>query len=120
MTYQEIKAMVEGFGPPAAYYQFQAGTGQQPPFICWYFTGDDDFAADNRNYQRIRSLRIEVYTDTKDFTLEEAVEDTLDSLHLPYSKVETHIDSERMHMTTYDLDMVITTTEKEDGNDGKE
>ena len=111
--------MVEGFGPPSAYYQFQEDTGQQPPFICWYFTGNDDFAADNCNYQRIRSLRIELYTDTKDFALEATIEDTLDDLHLPYSKDERYIDSERMHMTVYDLDMVITTTEKEDGKDGK-
>lgn len=114
MTYQEAKRMCEGIGIPAAYYQFPQGTGQQPPFLCWYFTGSDDLQADNRNYQRIRSLRMELYTDTKDFALEEEIEGTLDALELPYDKDESYIDSERMHMTVYDMDLIITTDQEED------
>ena len=68
MTYQEVKQMVESIGIPYAYYQFPEGTDQPCPFICFYFTGSNDLAADDTNYQRIRPLAIELYTDNKDFT----------------------------------------------------
>lgn len=105
MTIQQINNMIGEIGLPFAYYQFDEGTGQQPPFICWMIDANDDLYADNRNYQRIGVLIIELYTDTKDFALEAQVEAVLSEFS--YTKDSTHLDSERMHETIYTMEVLI-------------
>lgn len=107
MTFQEISNMVEDIGLPFAYYQFPEGTGQQPPFICFYFPENDDFVADNINYAKIEALRVELYTDEKDFALEAEVEAALNEAGLVYSRTETPIESERMYLVSYDTEVLI-------------
>lgn len=107
MTYQEIAQMLDGLGVPYAYYQFAENTGQEPPFICFYYPGIDDLYADNSNYQRITQLVIEVYTDNKDFALESRVESALYDAGLTYNKTETYIDEERLYMVTYESEVTI-------------
>ena len=106
MTYKQIDTMVGLIGLPYAYYQFPE-TGQQPPFICWFITGIDDVYGDNSNYQRIDNLTIEFYSDEKDFTTEAAIESQLALSGLTYTKSETYIDSERMHQTVYEMEVLI-------------
>lgn len=107
MTFQEISNMVEDIGLPFAYYQFPEGTGQQPPFICFYFPENDDLIADNINYCKIEALRLELYTDEKDFALEAEVEAALNEAGLVYSRTETPIESERMYLVSYDTEVLI-------------
>lgn len=108
MTYKQVAEMVSSIGVPYAYYQFPNNTGIAPPFVCFYFNSSNDFAADNTNYQRIRPLSIELYTDNKDFTLEQTVENVLNQNGLVYSREETFLDSERMYMVTFMTEIIIT------------
>ena len=108
MTYAEVSNMIQSIGLPFAYHQFPEGTDQACPFVCFFFTNSNDLAADNTNYQRIRPLAIELYTDNKEFALEETVESTLNSNGLVYSREETNLDNERMYMVTFLTDIVIT------------
>ena len=108
MTYKEIATMVSGFGVPFAYYQFPNGTEQTCPFVCFYFEFSNDMAADNTNYQKIRPLSIELYTDNKDFALEESIETALNNAGLVFSREETWLDTERMYMVTFVTEIVIT------------
>lgn len=108
MTYQEIATMIGTLGLPYAYYEFPNNTDIAPPFICFLFDSDNDFIADNANYQRIRTLSIELYTDNKDFALEESVESLLNSNGLVYTREESYLDSERMYMVTFTTDIVVT------------
>lgn len=114
MTYQEVAAMVAEIGYPNAYYQFPEGTEQATPFVCFYFPNDNDFKADNKNYKTIEHLIIELYTDTKSFTAESAVEQVLASHGMVWSRSEGKIDSERMYEVVYEMDVIIT----EDSNNG--
>lgn len=107
MTYQEISRMIDGIGFPAAYYQFSDATAKPPPFICFYYPSDDDLMADDRNYQKISSLTVELYTDVKDFEAEERVEAALRAAGLSWGKSESNIDSEQMHMTVYEMEVMI-------------
>ena len=107
MTFQQINTIIKGIGLPYAYYQFPDDSGQEPPFICFYFPNSDDFLADDRNYQKIEALRVELYTDEKDFRLEAEVEGTLTEAGLVFSRVETPIESERMYLVTYDMEVLI-------------
>lgn len=108
MTYKEVATMVSGFGVPYAYYAFPDNTEQECPFVCFFFDSSDDFAADDTNYQRIRPLSIELYTDNKDFALEETIETALNQNGLVYSREETYLESERMYMVTFMTEIIIT------------
>lgn len=108
MTYQEVAALLASIGLPTAYDHFEVGNAADPPFICFYFEGSDDLAADNTNFQRIRPLTVELYTDNKDFALEERVEAALNGAGLVFSRSETYIDSERMYEVVYTTDIIIS------------
>ena len=111
MNYQDLETMIgeisEACGNvPYAYYQFPE-TGQQPPFICWMLDGIDDLYADDVNFQTIAVLSIEYYSDEKDFQNELSIEAYLTGHGYSYGKEETYIDSERMHETIYNMEVVI-------------
>lgn len=108
MTYKEVNTMIASIGLPYAYNEFADGTGIAPPFICFlYGDNSDDLIADNFNYQAIRPLSIELYTDNKDFELEATVESALITNKLPFIRQETYLDSEHMFMVTYSTEVVI-------------
>ena len=115
MTYKEVATMVSGFGLPYAYYQFKE-TQQGPPFACFFFSGDNDLKADDSNYQKIEHLIIEIYTETKDYDLESTVETQLAQSGMVWSKAEEWLDSERMMMVVYEMDVVITPPTTEENN----
>lgn len=108
MTYQEVATMIASLNIPFAYYQFPEGTEQACPFICFFFEDSNDLAADNENYQKIRPLSIELYTDNKDFALEQSVESLLNDNGLYYTREESYLNSERMYMVTFTTQIVIT------------
>lgn len=110
MTYQELDNFIGEIAAlkdiPYSYYQFPE-TGQQPPFICWMVDGIDDLYADGVNYQTIARLTIEYYSDEKDFETEIAIEEYLKDHGRSYGKQETYLDTESMHETIYDMEVVI-------------
>ena len=107
MTPQEVNSMVESVGIPSAYYQFADDTWQQPPFVCFFYGDNNDVIADNTNYVKVERLFVELYTDEKDFALEKTVEATLNNYGIVFDKSEGYIDSERMHVTVYQSDIVL-------------
>ena len=111
MTFQEVATMVSGIGLEYCYYQFETGPEDDPPelpYLCYYYTGNDDLVADNTNYQPIVELIVELYSDVKDFEHETTVEAALTEAGLVYDKRTTYIESERMYMTTYTTEVLIT------------
>ena len=107
MTPQNIKTMIESVGIPSAYHQFADDTGQQPPFICFFYGDSADLVADNTNYARIEPLYIELYTDEKDFALEKQIETLLNANDLVFRKEQTYLEDERMHETIYTTDIIM-------------
>ena len=107
MTFKQIATMISSIGFPFAYYQFPEGTAQAPPFICFYYSGDNDAKADNSNYQKIENLVIELYTDNKDFEAEALVESALRSAGLVWSRNEGNIDSEKLYQVVYETNVLI-------------
>lgn len=105
MTRAEVAAMVAGIGPPAAYYQFDEGTAEAPPFITYYYLGRDDVFADDRNYSALANLVVELYTDAKDVDTEQAVETALQAAGMTYTTTETTIDSEKLYMVAYNMEV---------------
>lgn len=109
MTYKELKNVIASIGLPYAYNEFKNGTDVAPPFICFLFTDtSEDFFADNTLYAKIRPLRIELYTDDKDFELEDRVEDALVGAGILFARDEDYIDTEKMYQIVYEGDLLIT------------
>lgn len=107
MTYEQIAQMLESIGIPFAYYQFTEDTAKAPPFMVFYYPDSPDFYADNTNYVKRVTLVIELYTDYKDFDLEEKIEKMLNDNELPYNHYESYIDTEKLYMQTYESEVFI-------------
>lgn len=109
MTYEELNTIIASFGLPYAYNEFPENTQQTPPFICFLLDDNSaDLMADNTNYQAIRPLSIELYTDNKDFALEMTIEAALNAAGLPFVRSETYIEKERMYQITYESEVLIS------------
>lgn len=109
MTQAELITALKSLKLPVAYSAFEGddkNPAPQPPFITVQFVNDGDFKADNHNYVKARNYQVELYTKTKDQTREKQVEDLLDSLRLPYGKVETRIESEDLYQVVYLIQII--------------
>lgn len=67
--------MPERVGLPLAYDHFEKETAC--PFLLYFDDGKSRFLADNRIYHKRDNVRLELYTDSKDWELEEKLEDRL-------------------------------------------
>lgn len=65
-------------GIPFAYDHFAEGEAPEPPFICYLLPESDNFSADGRVYYKINEVHMELYTDTKDLSVERQLEAVLD------------------------------------------
>lgn len=104
MTRLQIAEMVQGFGLPSTYYAYPNDQAPALPYVIYYYPDRDDVMADNMNYVKVATLRIELYTETKDFTTEETIEN---SLPFPYSKDVEYLDCEKMYQITYESEVII-------------
>ena len=101
----ELILIMEETGIPFAYDHFAEGEAPESPFICYLLPGSDNFAADGKAYYKINEVRIELYTDFKDLTVEQKLEDVLDDHGIFYIKSETWIDSEKLYEVLYQFEM---------------
>ena len=102
---EELVQIIQEMQIPFAYDHFAEGESPDPPFICYLVPGSDNFAADGRVYFRLNEVRIEMYTDFKDISLESRVEDVLDGQEIFYNKSETWIQREKLYEVMYSFDM---------------
>ena len=103
MTQAELFTALKSLGLPVAYGSFTTVT--LPPFITYQFASNDDLFADNKNAIDAGNFQVELYTATKDLAREKLVQDKLKSLSLPYQKLETWIDEEKMYQILYEIQL---------------
>lgn len=105
MTLSEIVQILKATGYPVAYSHFQ---GEPPsiPFITYVELDSSNFFADNKTYQRVRNINIELYTDRKDPQAEAKLEVLLDANDLPYESMETYIESEQLFQKIYQIGVI--------------
>ena len=99
MTQAELFQALKEIGYPVAYSHFKEP--QSPPFIVYLFSYSGDFMADGTNYHEISNFQIELYTAYKDLVAEGKVQAKLKELGLPYSKLETFVESEGLFQILY-------------------
>ena len=106
MLYSEVSNLIASVGIPYAYRAFPS-TSQTPPYLVYFYTGNDDMFADNINYQEIAELRVELYTANKSFSLERQIEAALKNAELSYEKEELYIDDQRIYEIVYQMEVII-------------
>ena len=107
MTFIEVKQMIESIGLPFTYDSFPNNIAPTPPYIVFNYPQNDDFGADNINYVSIDVLNIELYSASKDFANEQAIESVLAQNGFYYENSEAYIRSENLFQITY-VTQVIT------------
>ncbi len=108
MTIEELVAVLQSTGIPFAYDHFAEGESPKPPFICYLLPGSDNFSADGQVYYRINQVRIEIYTDSKDLTVEGKVEKALDDAGIFYNKSEVWIESEKLYEVLFSFEVPMS------------
>ena len=104
---EKIVKILEETGLPFAYDHFAEGESPDPPFICYLVPNSDNFAADGKVYYKINELHIELYTDCKDLSAEQKLEDALDANGIYYEKSEVWIESEKLYEVLYTFEMEV-------------
>lgn len=107
MRFSEIKTMLGQTGLRNTYYSWPEKEAPALPYLVWYLPSSDNFAADDKVFKRVDTLNIELYTKTKDFAKELAVEAVLDAWNMVWDKVETYLDDEHMYEVLYEMEIII-------------
>lgn len=103
----ELVKIIEEMGIPFAYDHFAEGESPDPPFLCYLLPGSDNFAADGRVYYKMSEVRIELYTDFKDVSLEEKVTAVLDNHGIFYEQSEVWIEEEKLYEVAFEFVMPV-------------
>ena|SRR5699024_5817733 len=101
MTLIELKRLLDATGYPVAYSHFNKP--RATPFITYLVTYSSNFHADNKVHRSISNVDIELYTSKKDLQAEQTLEGLLNEHELPFDKVETYIDSEKIYQIIYEV-----------------
>ena len=103
----ELVKIIEEMGIPFAYDHFAEGESPDPQFLCYLLPGSDNFAADGRVYYKMSEVRIELYTDFKDVSLEEKVTAVLDNHGIFYEQSEVWIEEEKLYEVAFEFAMPV-------------
>lgn len=109
MTREEIVEVLLSADLPLTYNAFPIGEApSEPPYIAYYFRGNDDVMADNNNYVDVKTLVVEVYVSPeRDFTTEDTMDGVFRSNNMTYSKTEEYINNIDMFRITYEMEVIL-------------
>ena len=103
----DLLRVLEETGIPFAYDHFAEGESPDPPFICYLLPQSNNFSADGKVYLKVSSVNIELYTDSKDLSVEQKLEAVLDTQCIFYDKTEVWIESEKLYEVLYSFEMEV-------------
>ena len=86
----KLLEILKATGIPFAYDHFAESEAPEPPFICYLLPDSDNFSADGRVYYKINEVHMELYTDTKDLSVERQLEAVLDKHGIFYDRSHNH------------------------------
>lgn len=111
MKYTDFNQMLQASGLPVTYYSWPEDDPRNPvpdpPYLVWYLPESDNFAADDKVYNVILQLNVELYTDFKDFETELGLEQIFDAWELVWDKTESYLDDEHMFEVLYTMEVLI-------------
>lgn len=106
MTLQALAVLLETTGMPVIYHHWEEG--EVPPllYLIYYEDSSDPFYADNRVYQQVTGVTVELYTDRKNPAIEEKLETVLDHNDIAYTTYESYLESEQMYLRGYEFEIL--------------
>lgn len=105
MKKTEIEQMLDKIGIEYRYHHFETEEAIDPPFMVWYIAESGNTKADGRVYCRADQIKLELYTDKKDFEMEQRVEDILDLSEIVYKKAGDYLEDEMMYEVLYEMEV---------------
>lgn len=101
MQLSELVALLKTTGYPVAYHHFT----ESPtiPFIVYLDIGTSNFMADNKVYEKVLNIDVELYTEKKDLSAEKKLEDLFDANEMPWEVEEVWIETEKMYQRIYQI-----------------
>lgn len=108
MTKAAIEEILREMDVPFRYDHFTQKEMQdiELPIIVWMIPGTDNFFADGQVYKKIQKVQIELYTDSKNWFLEEKLENILNYHGIAWQQVEsTWLQTESMWGTFYEVEV---------------
>ena len=103
MSPDELKRVLESSGIPFTYHHWEAK--RKPPYGVYLYVYDSQFYADNELYYWTGHYQVELYTGQKDQEAEANIESALSAAGIPYEKSETHLESEQLYETLYEIEV---------------
>ena len=104
MTLSELNTALSAVLPGKVVYNaWPVGEAPPLPYVCYYSTGSDNFAADNIVYDSSRPVRIELYARSKDLATEAAIEAALTGAGIYWTRDESYITDEKVYLTIYEV-----------------
>lgn len=108
MTREDIEQMLEQMEIPFRYHHFTQKEMKDVtlPIMVWNVPGTDNFFADGQVYKKIKQLDIELYTDEKDWGLEEKLENILNQHGITWQQTASEfLNSETMWESLYEMEV---------------
>lgn len=103
MTQAELKEQLDTSGLPVAYRAWPAKKAPPLPWVVYYHTRTEPFAADGQVYYPMAHYRAELYAKRKDPAAEAALEKAL--APFVWEKEEIEIPEEQMVMISYNFEI---------------
>lgn len=105
MTLIEFKQLLDATGLPVAYSHFNSPP--PTPFIVYMTDGTSNYFADNKVYRKGTPITVELYTDKKDLSAEQKLEDILDQNEIPWEVTgQPWIESEKLFQRIYEIGVI--------------
>nr|DAV77351.1 MAG TPA: tail completion protein [Caudoviricetes sp.] len=101
----EIESILRRMNIPFRYFLFSEKEVVEPPFLVWYLPESNNFFADGIVYEKITRLNLELYTDQKEFELEERLESLLEAEGIAWNKTEAFLDEEQLYEVLYEMEV---------------
>ena len=100
-----ILEMLNVIGLPYANTCFAEGEAPDLPYVIFLILNNDDLFADGENYYKQIIVHFELYTEKKNITAEEKVQQVIKRYGITYSKTQTWIASEKMYEVLYTFEL---------------
>lgn len=112
MTLQEVNLMMSEMASRTevngcVYHHYDEGSAPELPYLIFYYPSSDNESADNVVWSNINRLNIELYTDNKEFSIENEIEAVLSEHGFFYEKSEQYIKDEKMYEVLYEMEVFI-------------
>lgn len=106
MTLKEFYTVLASTNLPVTYLAFPADQCPTMPFITYQETGSNNFGADGKVYQRVRTMQVDLFTKKKDPASEDKLETALDAAGIFWQKMQTIDDNESCQRYTYEVEII--------------